>query len=189
MTKNKKNSEVNNPVEEILDETAAPEELCLSEDEVKKLYENTKYYQDALDTVAELAAEKDKFLRMAAEYDNYRKRSQKEREQLYIEVQAETISKLLPVYDNLERGLEQKSTDETLYKGVELTLAGLKDAFARMGVQVICPIGETFNPTRHSAIMHVEDDKLGEGVVCECFQKGFILGDKVIRFAVVKVAN
>ena len=137
----------------------------------------------------ELASEKDKHLRLMAEYDNFRKRSQKEREALYTDVKADTIAKLLPVYDNLERALKAPTTDEAFYKGVEMTMTQLLDIFDKMGVKLIAAEGEKFDPERHNAVMHVDDDSVEDNVIVEEFQKGFILGEKVIRFSMVKVAN
>ena len=138
----------------------------------------------------ELKDEKDKCLRVMAEYDNFRKRSQKERENIYADVRADTIVKILPVYDNLERALKQDTADEAFRKGVEMTMTQLREIFTALGVaEIDAKPGDKFDPNIHNAVMHVEDDSLGEGVVVEEFQKGFCLGDKVIRFSVVKVAN
>ena len=136
-----------------------------------------------------LKAEKDKYLRLLAEYDNFRKRSQKEREALFNDVRSDTISKLLPVYDNLARALKQETTDEAFYKGVEMTMAQLKSILEKLGVTEIPAVGEVFDPARHNAVMHIEDESCGENVIVEEFEKGFMLGDKVIRFSMVKVAN
>lgn len=136
-----------------------------------------------------LAAEKDKYLRLAAEYDNFKKRSQKEREALYQDVRSDTISKILPVYDNLERALKQETADEAYKKGVEMTMTQLESIFEAMGVKAIETVGQPFDPTRHNAVMHVDDESAGENTIVEEFQKGFMLGDKVIRFSMVKVAN
>ena len=136
-----------------------------------------------------LRAEKEKYLRLAAEYDNYRKRSQKEREAIYTDVRCDTIGKLLPVYDNLERALKQETPDEAYKKGVEMTMQGLVDAMEKLGVKIFGEAGEAFDPNLHNAVMHCEDETLGENVIAEVFQKGFILSEKVIRFAMVKVAN
>ena len=136
-----------------------------------------------------LAAEKDKYLRLAAEYDNYRKRSQKEREGLYDMVKADTIASLLPVYDNLERALQNKSTDEAFFKGVEMIMTQLNDIFTKMGVTPIEAVGQKFDANFHNAVMHVDDDTKGENEIVEEFQKGFMLRDKVIRFSMVKVSN
>lgn len=138
----------------------------------------------------ELATEKDKGLRVMAEYDNFRKRSQKERENIYTDVRADTVLKLLPVYDNLERALKAETEDEAYRKGVEMTMDQFKEILEKMGVvEIEAKTGDKFDPTVHDAVMHVEDDSLEEGVVVEEFQKGFKLGDKVIRFSIVKVAN
>ena len=138
---------------------------------------------------AELAAEKDKFLRLAAEYDNFRKRSQKEREAIFAEVRIDTVGRLLPVYDNLKRALGQSCTDEAFYKGVEMTMTQLTEIFDGLGVSAIKAVGEVFNPDLHNAIMSIEDGELGENIVKEEIQSGFTLGDRVIRFASVIVAN
>lgn len=138
---------------------------------------------------ADLNAERDKYLRLAAEYDNYRKRSQKEREALFADVKAETIIQVLPVYDNLERALALKCDDEAFYKGIEMTMNQLKEAFDKLGISIIPTVGEKFDPCLHNAVMHVDDEEAGEAIIVEEFQKGFRLGDKVIRFSMVKVAN
>ena len=136
-----------------------------------------------------LAAEHDGYLRLAAEYDNFRKRSQREKDGIYADARAATVEKFLPVYDNLERALSQQTTDEAFKKGVEMTMNQLTGVFEALGVKVFGAAGETFDPTLHNAVMHCEDEALGENVVAEVFQKGFTLGDKVVRFAMVKVAN
>lgn len=138
---------------------------------------------------SQLTADQDKFLRLCAEYDNFRKRTQKEKENIYADAKADTVKALLPVYDNLERALKQDTADEAYKKGVEMTMAGLKKAFEGLGVTEIDAVGQPFDPNVHNAVMHMEDDSLGENTVAEVFQAGFKLGDKVIRFAMVKVAN
>ncbi|MBQ1729688.1 MAG: nucleotide exchange factor GrpE [Oscillospiraceae bacterium] len=151
--------------------------------------EEAKAAPEAPDVDALLAAEKEKYLRLAAEYDNYRKRSQKERESIFRDVKADTVTKLLPVYDNLERALKAECSDPQYKKGVELTMTQLKTIFDDLGVKPIEAVGEKFDPTLHNAVMHTESDEHDEGVIVEEFQKGFLLGDKVIRFSLVKVAN
>ena len=136
-----------------------------------------------------LAEAADKYLRLAAEYDNYRKRTAKEKDGIWTEAKAQTVAAFLPVYDNLERALKQDTADEAYKKGVELTMKGLQDALTGLGVEVIPALGETFDPNRHSAVMHCEDEEAGENTIVEVFQQGFICGEKVIRFAMVKVAN
>ena len=135
------------------------------------------------------AVQEDKFLRLCAEYDNFRKRTQKEKESIYADATAKAVSALLPVYDNLERALKQETADEAYKKGVEMTMAGLRKAFESLGVTEIDAAGQSFDPNIHNAVMHVEDEALGESTVAEVFQAGFMLGEKVIRFAMVKVAN
>ena len=136
-----------------------------------------------------LAAAEDKFLRLAAEYDNYRKRTAKEKESIWTEAKAQTVTAFLPVYDNLERALKQETADEAYKKGVELTMKGLQDAMTKLGVEVIPAMGETFDPNFHNAVMHVDDEAVEENTVVDVFQQGFKCGEKVIRFAMVKVAN
>ena len=138
---------------------------------------------------ASLAEEKDKYLRLLAEYDNYRKRSQKEKEAAWTNAKAETVKELLPVYDNLERAVQQETADEAYAKGVQMTMNQLKTVLEKLGVTEIPAKGETFDPNVHNAVMHMEDESLGENVVAEVFQAGFKLGDKVIRPSMVKVAN
>jgi len=137
----------------------------------------------------ELAAQSDKYLRLAAEYDNYRKRSIREREALFGDVRSDTVTKLLPVYDNLARALLVTTEDKAFYKGVEMTMTQLKSILEKLGVTEIKAIGETFDPALHSAVMHVEDETHGKSEIVEEYEKGFMLGDKVIRFSTVKVAN
>ena len=137
----------------------------------------------------QLSIEKDKYLRLAAEYDNFRKRSAKEREMTYSNARTDVISKLLPVYDNLERALKMECADESFYKGVEMIMTQLTETLNDMGVEEIPAIGQPFDPNRHNAVMSVEDPELGENVVAEEYQKGFTLGDRVIRFSTVVVAN
>ena len=143
-----------------------------------------------LDTVKEqLAKEHDGYLRLAAEYDNFRKRSQKEKDDLYTVIKAETVGKFLPVYDNLERALAQETADEAYKKGVEMTMRELVKILEAMDVKPFGIAGDIFDPQRYNAVMHVEEEGLGENVIAEVFQKGFLVGEKVIRFAMVKVAN
>ena len=137
----------------------------------------------------QLAEKSDQLLRIAAEYDNFRKRSQKEREGLYADIKADTLLKFLPVYDNLERALSTPTSDEAYRKGVVMTMVQFNQTLEKLGITEIPALGEKFDPNVHNAVMHVEDESLGENEVVEVFQKGFKLNDKVIRFAMVKVAN
>ena len=133
--------------------------------------------------------EHDAFLRLAAEYDNFRKRSQKEKDSAYTNGKADTLAKLLPVYDNLERAMNQETSDAAYKKGVELTMQGLLKIFGDLGVEVYGEIGDEFDPNLHNAVMHIENEELGENTIAQVFQKGFKTGEKVIRFAMVQVAN
>ena len=166
--------------DETAEKSAEPETFTVTREQMEKMEGLAK----------SLADEQDKYLRLAAEYDNYRKRSQKERETVYADVRSDTVEKFLPVYDNLERALKQATTDEAYYKGVEMIMAQFKEIMANAGVtEIDAAAGTAFDPNIHNAVMHVEDEALGESVIAEEFQKGFKLGDKVLRCSVVKVAN
>ena len=136
-----------------------------------------------------LAAMNDKYLRLCAEYDNFRKRSQKEKDALYDDIKASTLKSFLPVYDNLVRALNQPTEDEAYKKGVEMIMAQFRTTLEKLGVTEMDCLGQKFDPAFHNAVMHVEDEEKGENEIVEVFQQGFMLGDKVIRFAMVKVAN
>ena len=138
---------------------------------------------------AALAAQEDKYLRLAAEYDNYRKRTAKEKEALWTDIKADTAAAFLPVYDNLERALKQETADEAYKKGVEMTMNQLKEVFTKLGITEIPALGEQFDPNLHNAVMHIDSEELGENVISQVFQAGFRCGEKVIRFAMVQVAN
>ena len=137
----------------------------------------------------QVAQQEDKFLRLAAEYDNYRRRTAKEKESIWNDAKADAAVAFLPVYDNLERALKQETADEAYKKGVEMTMNQLKSVLEKLGITEIDALGKPFDPALHNAVMHVEDENFGENTVAEVFQAGFKLGDKVIRFAMVKVAN
>ena len=141
------------------------------------------------DLKAEMDTLNDKYLRICAEYDNFRKRSQKEKDSLYGDVKAETLKKFLPVYDNLVRALAQSTEDEAYRRGVEMIMNQFNVTMEKLGVTEIECLGKKFDPAFHNAVMHVEDEEKGENEIVEVFQKGFMMGDKVIRFAMVKVAN
>ena len=142
------------------------------------------------DADKKLADEQDKYLRLAAEYDNYRKRTAKEKENLYADAKIDTIKALLGVYDNLERGLAQYGDEESPHrKGLEMVFNQFKESLKKLGVETMDAAGKPFDPEKHNAVMHVEDENYGENTVVEVLQQGFTLGDKVLRFAIVKVAN
>lgn len=170
-------------------ETPVPEETAKEGETAGTEAEPDPLLEELTALKAQLAGQEDRFLRLAAEYDNFRKRSQKEKEATYADAKADAVKALLPVYDNLERALKQDTADEAYKKGVEMTMAGLEKALEGLGVTKIEAAGQPFDPNLHNAVLHVEDDSLGKNVVAEVFQAGFKLGDKVIRFAMVKVAN
>ena len=141
---------------------------------------------------AELAEMNDKYLRLCAEYDNYRKRTAKERESATADVVCDTLANILPVLDNLERAAQYNTEDmaeSQMGKGLELTLKSFTDLLSKMGVSEIEAVGKPFDPNVHNAVMHVEDETVGENEVVEVFMKGYAKGDKVLRYAMVKVAN
>ena len=134
-------------------------------------------------------AEHDAYLRLAADYDNFRKRTIKEKEQSYGNGKADAVEKLLPVYDNLERALNQPTEDAAYKKGVEMTMTQLVTIFAGLGVEIFGNVGDPFDPNIHNAVMHIEDETVEESIISQVFQKGFKMGDKIVRFAMVQVAN
>ena len=134
-------------------------------------------------------AERDSHLRVAAEFDNFRKRTVKEKEASYGNGKADAVAKMLPVYDNLERALNQPTEDAAYKKGVEMTMTELVKIFTGLGVEVFGNVGDEFDPNLHNAVMHIDSEELGENVIAQVFQKGFKIGEKVVRFAMVQVAN
>ena len=134
-------------------------------------------------------AEHDSLLRLAAEYDNFRKRTIKEKAAAFANGRAGAVAKIVPVYDNLERALNQPTEDAAYKKGVEMTMTELVKIFTGLGVEIFGQVGDAFDPNLHNAVMHVENEELGENVIAQVFQKGFKVGEKVVRFAMVQVAN
>ena len=165
------------PVEEVVEETVeTPVEEAPEAPEVNSFEE--KYN-----------AEHDAHLRLAAEYDNFRKRTIKEKEASYGNGKADAVAKMLPVYDNLERALNQETSDAAYKKGVEMTMNELVKIFTSLGVEIFGNVGDEFDPNLHNAVMHIENEELPENSISAVFQKGFKIGDKVVRFAMVQVAN
>ena len=177
----KKDNDQNQIPEEAVEETA--EEVTETAEEAAPEATEEEKLQQALKD------QEDKYLRLLAEYDNYRKRSQTEKETAWTTAKADTIKELLPVYDNLERALKQETADEAYAKGVQMTMQQLKTVLEKLGVEEIPAQGEPFDPNLHNAVMHMEDEAMGENIVAEVFQAGFKMGEKVIRHAMVKVAN
>lgn len=174
-------------------EEKAPEQETVKEETGKKEPEKkSKAKEEHSEAAAAKKAqeqEHEQYLRLAAEYDNFRKRSQREKDGIYHDAVADTAKKFLPVYDNLERALKSETADEAYKKGVEMTMTGLKKIMEELGITPFGQAGEAFDPARHNAVMHVDDEAMEENVIAEVFQTGFAMGDKVIRFAMVKVAN
>ena len=167
--KDKEKKEI--PMEEVVEETPTEETV-----EVNPFEE--KYN-----------AEHDAHLRLAAEYDNFRKRTAKEKEQSYTNGKSDAVEKLLPVYDNLQRALKQETADAAFKKGVEMTMTELVKILSGLGVEIFGAEGEEFDPNLHNAVMHIDDENYGENVICQVFQQGFKIGEKIVRFAMVQVAN
>lgn len=172
-------------------ETQEPQkEAPPEEPEKKKRGKRGDKREEELESLRrQLKEEKDQYLRLAAEYDNYRKRSMKEKDHIYSDGVSDTLLKFLPVYDNLERAMQQATADEAYKKGVEMIMSSMTETLNKCGVVAFGEVGETFDPTQHNAVMHIEDDSLGENIVESVFQKGFRIGEKVVRFAMVRVAN
>ena len=173
----KKDKKEKEPIQEEVKETPEVQEEPAAEVEETNPWEE-KYN-----------SEHEAYLRLHADYDNFRKRTAKEKETSYTNGKADTVAKLLPVYDNLERALNQPTEDAAYKKGVEMTMAELQKIFEGLGVEVFGNVGDGFDPNLHNAVMHTEDESLGENTISMVFQKGFKMGDKVIRFAMVQVAN
>ncbi|MBE6618482.1 MAG: nucleotide exchange factor GrpE [Ruminococcaceae bacterium] len=173
-----------NKVNGIADECECEEKTPKCEKKSKKEITALKEENEKLQQ--ELALEKDKYLRLAAEYDNFRRRTQKEKEQIYSDSYADIIEQLLPIIDNFETASKFSSGDK-LAEGVQMILSQAFEVFEKMGVTEIET--KTFDPNVHNAVMHIEDDAYGEGEIVEVFRKGYRRGDKIIRYAMVKVAN
>ena len=176
----KKETENTVPETEQVEETTAAEQVEDTVEEAEAVVDNSAQL---------LAEEHDKYLRLAAEYDNFRKRSAKEKESAWADSKASTAAAFLPVYDNLERALKAPCSDEAYQKGVEMTMNQLKEVLTKLGIEEIPALGEKFDPNCHNAVMHVDDDSVEENTIVEVFQTGFKTGDKIVRFSMVKVAN
>ena len=155
--------------------------------EEAKVNEETKAEETASNTEAEDF--KDKYLRILAEFDNYKKRTQKEKGEIYEFTLCEFVSKILPVYDNLKLALSHETSDEALKTGVELTLKQFDSVFEALNVSEIEALGKSFDPNFHNAVFHIDDESYGEQEIVEVFQSGYKMNDKVIRYSMVKVAN
>ena len=157
----------------------------------EKAYTLTQEQMEAAELAAkQLESVKDQFVRLTAEYDNYRKRTTKEKETIYQDAKGDTIKEFLAVYDNLERAAASEGGEDSPHKkGLEMIFQQVKDILKKLGVMEIEAAGKPFDPEKMNAVMHIDDESLGENVVAQVFQAGFMLGDKVIRHAIVQVAN
>ena len=174
---------------EIVEGNEETKEKRPAKGEVKKLRaECAQWEEKAKEMTAQAEDMKDKYLRTLAEYDNYRKRTAKEREGIYADAYADCIKNLLPLLDNLERASQFTEGDQVA-QGVKMILGTLPDILGKMNVSAFGAPGETFNPEIHNAVMHVDDEQYGEGEIVEVFQQGYKYGDKIIRYAMVRVAN
>ena len=187
--KEKKQPRQEAPAEETAAENAAPVEEA-AEEETFTVTKSQMEQMEQMEQLAKVLAEaNDKYLRLAAEYDNYRKRTAREKEHVYSDARADTVEPFLAVLDNLERGVQQFEEGDPHRQGMELICKQFMEVLGQMGVTEIPALGEAFDPEKHNAVMHAEDESVGENTIVEVFQKGFMIGDKVLRFAMVKVAN
>ena len=188
MAKKKKNTD---PAQEAAESVETPETTEVEASETPETTETPAPQAEAPqeDWEAKYQAEHDSYLRLAAEFDNFRKRTIKEKDASYGNGKADAVAKLLPVYDNLERALNQPTEDAAYKKGVEMTMTELVKIFTGLGVEIFGNPGDEFDPNLHNAVMHIDDETLGENVIAQVFQKGFKIGEKVVRFAMVQVAN
>lgn len=180
----KKNQQEN--AEEAVEEVAAE----AAENKEEETFTVSREQMEKMEQLAKLVSDSnDKYLRLAAEYDNYRKRTTREKENIYGDAKADTVKPFLEVYDNLVRGVQQFPEGDGHRQGLEMIAKQFLDVLQKLGVTEIEAEGQPFDPEKHNAVMHVDDENVGENTVVEVFQKGFMLGEKVLRFAMVKVAN
>ncbi len=165
------------------------EEEILNEEVTEETQSATENAEVAEEKEDELALLNDKYLRLVAEYDNYRKRTAKEKEAIYPEAKVSVVSAILPVLDNFERALAQAQGEDAFVEGIKLILKQFEETLKNIGVEAIPAVGEKFDPNFHNAVMHIDDDAYGENEVVEEFQKGYKMGDRIVRYSMVKVAN
>ena len=181
---------VKETVEETTEETAKETAGETVENKEEESFTVSREQMEKMEQLAKLVSDSnDKYLRLAAEYDNYRKRTAREKENIYGDAKADTVKPFLEVYDNLVRGVAQFEEGDGHRQGMEIIAKQFLDVLDKLGVTEIEAEGQPFDPEKHNAVMHVDDESFGENIVAEVFQKGFMIGDKVLRFAMVKVAN
>ena len=189
-----KNEIVNEVADKETEATETQEETVEAKTE-KTSFGEKKKLKKAEEQIAQLEAslaeENDKYMRLYAEYDNFRRRSQKEKEGIYSDAYVDALTQILPILDNLERAAQYGGDDKEhpLSKGLELTLKSFRETLEKMGVKEIEAMGKTFDPNLHNAVFHVDDESYGESEIVEVLMKGYTKGDKVIRYSMVKVAN
>ncbi|HIR19703.1 MAG TPA: nucleotide exchange factor GrpE [Candidatus Pelethomonas intestinigallinarum] len=193
MSKKEKNPSPAGEQEQAPQEAQQPQEVTeeYRQEETPETFTVTREQMEKMEALAgQLSSLHDQHLRLAAEYDNYRKRTTREKETIYQDAKLDTIAKFLEVYDNLERAASQTGDEDNVHKqGMVMIFNQLRNVLEKMGVTIDDPQGQPFDPARHNAVMHVDDENLGEGIVSQVFQKGFLLGERVIRCATVQVAN
>ena len=179
------------PAEEAPETAEKAEKAPKGRKKKEKTYTLTREQMEAAELAAkQLESVKDQFVRLTAEYDNYRKRTAKEKDSLYQDAKADTIKEFLAVYDNLERAVSTEGDEDSPHKkGLEMIFHQYQEILKKLGVTEIEALGQSFDPEKHNAVMHIDDETYGENVVSQVFQAGFMLGDKVIRHAIVQVAN
>ena len=179
------------PAEEAPETAEKAEKAAKGRKKKEKTYTLTREQMEAAELAAkQLESVKDQFVRLTAEYDNYRKRTAKEKDSLYQDAKADTIKEFLAVYDNLERAVSTEGDEDSPHKkGLEMIFHQYQEILKKLGVTEIEALGQSFDPEKHNAVMHIDDETYGENVVSQVFQAGFMLGDKVIRHAIVQVAN
>lgn len=167
-----------------------PEEAAPPPKEEKKKKKQSPEKEQLQKLQEEFETHKQQHLRVLAEYDNFRKRSQNEKNAVYNNAVSDTVQALLPIADNIERALAQESASaEDMRKGVEMIEAEISAAFEKLGITAVGEVGETFDPNLHNAVAHIDDESMGENVISAVYQKGYLLGDRVVRHAMVQVAN
>ena len=179
------------PAEEAPETAEKTEKAPKGRKKKEKTYTLTREQMEAAELAAkQLESVKDQFVRLTAEYDNYRKRTAKEKDSLYQDAKADTIKEFLAVYDNLQRAVATEGDEDSPHKkGLEMIFHQYQEILKKLGVTEIEAQGAPFDPEKHNAVMHIDDENYGENVVSQVFQAGFMLGDKVIRHAIVQVAN
>ena len=179
------------PAEESAESAEKAEKAPKGKKKKEKTYTLTQAQMEAAELAAkQLESVKDQFVRLTAEYDNYRKRTAKEKDSLYQDAKADTIKEFLAVYDNLQRAVSTEGDEDSPHKkGLEMIFHQYQEILKKLGVTEIEALGQSFDPEKHNAVMHIDDENFGENVVSQVFQAGFMLGDKVIRHAIVQVAN